>query len=131
MPEETQAPPRGEFLTSIRAPSIEYGWDDIIEFRFAVRDSNTGKTHIAQPLVFKERDGDENAYDRSIGAPAFAICTKTADGQKTLRRIMDQLWALGIRPTDMGSPSQIAATEKHLGDMRAITGKLMDVKLPA
>lgn len=122
-------PPCGEFLASIRPPSIERGWDDIVEFRFAVRERDTGKMHIAQPLTFKERDEESVSYAGEVAAPVFAVCTKTADGQTSLRRMMDQLWALGVRPTDHGTPSQIAATEKHLADMRAIVAKQLDLKL--
>lgn len=126
------SPPRGEFLTSIRTPSIERGWDDIVEFRFAIREQETGRLHIAQPLTYKERDEEAlpNINTRELDAPVLAICTRDPQGQAILRRMMDQLWALGIRPTDLGSPSQIAATEKHLGDLRAIVAKTLDVKLP-
>ena len=47
--------------------------------------------------------------------------------------LMDELWNLGIRPSDgNGSAGQLAATEKHLEDMRTIAFKglgLIQVKV--
>ena len=36
------------------------------------------------------------------------------------QQLMEQLWTLGIRPTDQGSPGQIEAMKRHLEDMRTI-----------
>lgn len=36
------------------------------------------------------------------------------------RGLMDELWRAGVRPTEHGSPGQLAATERHLEDMRRL-----------
>jgi hypothetical protein len=35
-------------------------------------------------------------------------------------QLMDALWRAGVRPSDVGSPGQLAATQKHLEDMRTL-----------
>jgi hypothetical protein len=47
------------------------------------------------------------------------------------QNLLDELWQLGYRP-ERGNitTGQIAATEKHLNDMRAIVGKLANVEFP-
>lgn len=44
--------------------------------------------------------------------------------------LMDDLWDCGVRPTEgKGSAGAMAATEKHLGDMRKLVQKCMKVEL--
>ncbi len=44
--------------------------------------------------------------------------------------LMDDLWKCGLRPTEgTGSAGSLAATQKHLGDMRALVSKCMKVDL--
>jgi len=44
--------------------------------------------------------------------------------------LMDQLWDIGLRPSEgSGSAGSLRATEKHLGDMRAIVSKKLGVEL--
>lgn len=41
-----------------------------------------------------------------------------------LQQLMDEIWAAGIRPTEgSGSAGSLAATERHLADMRALVFK--------
>lgn len=57
-------------------------------------------------------------------APACRIDPETAQG------LMDSLWQCGLRPSEgTGSAGSLAATEKHLGDMRKLVEKTLDVKL--
>ena len=43
--------------------------------------------------------------------------------------LMDDLWASGLRPTEgSGSAGSLKATEKHLGDMRTIVAKKLDIQ---
>lgn len=45
------------------------------------------------------------------------------------RRLMDDLWRAGVRPTDgSGSSGQLAATERHLADMKLIAFKGLGIK---
>lgn len=44
--------------------------------------------------------------------------------------IVDELWALGIRPTEgTGSAGSLAATERHLADMRVLVAKGFNAEL--
>lgn len=45
-----------------------------------------------------------------------------------LQDLMDNLWQLGIRPTDIGTPGHLAATQEHLRDMKAIAFKFLGLK---
>ena len=36
------------------------------------------------------------------------------------QKLMDNLWALGIRPTEKAGPEAVEAIKRHLDDMRAI-----------
>jgi hypothetical protein len=44
--------------------------------------------------------------------------------------LMDQLWQCGLRPTEgNGSAGSLAATERHLADMRAIVSRCLKTEL--
>lgn len=43
-----------------------------------------------------------------------------SEAQDSMQSLMDQLWRLGVRPSDIGTPGHLAATTKHLEDMRAL-----------
>jgi len=47
------------------------------------------------------------------------LCFETEGAQI----LMDELWRLGVRPSQEGSTSQLAAIKYHLEDMRAILKK--------
>ena len=50
--------------------------------------------------------------------PTFSL--QTAEAQQ----FMDELWRCGLRPTEgTGSAGSLAATERHLADMRALVFK--------
>lgn len=43
------------------------------------------------------------------------------------QQLMDELWRCGLRPTEgAGSAGQMAATERHLADMRKIAFKFIE-----
>lgn len=47
------------------------------------------------------------------------------------QQLMDSLWAAGFRPVDgHGSTGQLAATQMHLQDMRALVAHALKAKLP-
>lgn len=51
--------------------------------------------------------------------------------RESAQRLMDELWNVGLRPSEgTGSAGQLASTQKHLADFRAIVQKTLDVKLP-
>jgi hypothetical protein len=46
--------------------------------------------------------------------------------QHQAQELMDSMWQSGLRPSDgAGSAGQLAATEKHLDDMRDISNQLL------
>ena len=78
-------------------------------------ENNSTKKYIAKPLVFREL----GESDFGIEQPhTFTVEIECA------QQLMDELWRVGIRPTNgAGSTGQLAATERHLNDMRALVFK--------
>lgn len=73
----------------------------------------------------------------TVAEPLKLVPVKEADYQGPTVRLsndaaqslMDQLWQCGIRPTEgTGSAGSLAATEKHLADMRCIA--FASLKIP-
>lgn len=96
-------------------------WSRNIDLRLARR--HAGKLHIALPLHFAE------VPEGQPGAPALTMPYEDA------QQLMDELWHCGLRPTDnagisgsasntssstgnINSAAALAATERHLKDMR-------------
>lgn len=78
----------------------------------------------AMPLTFRDaRDANEQSAEWSAPVAAFH--------RDEAQDLMDQLWSIGFRP-ERGEMSvgQIAATEKHLTDMRAIVFAKLEVPKP-
>lgn len=84
-------------------------------------------------------NGDGFRRSRSIGQPVEYV-ELPKDGSsppatfnlspEAAQNLMDSLWVCGLRPTEgTGSAGSLAATEKHLNDMRAIVSKQLDVQL--
>ncbi len=66
---------------------------------------------VAQPILMDAHDVDSMYPD----APALSLT------QDEAQQLMDELFRIGIRPSDgSGSAGQMAATEKHLEDMRRL-----------
>lgn len=74
-----------------------------------------------------EWDNPETSLaDSSYYTPPVAMLDNDA-----ATKLMDTLWSLGIRPTEaIGSTGQLAATEKHLQDMRQIAFNKLSVEKP-
>jgi hypothetical protein len=67
---------------------------------------------MAAPLVM------EPAQEGQEYRPAFTM------DQKQAQDIMDQLWQCGLRPSEgSGSAGALAATQRHLEDMRTLVFK--------
>jgi hypothetical protein len=63
----------------------------------------------AEPIVMKERNEGE------IRSPSFELQYEDA------QTLMDDLWQAGLRPTEgSGSAGALAATQRHLEDMRTL-----------
>jgi len=66
----------------------------------------------AEPIIMQERDG--GMYKE----PSFVL------GNDIAQVLMDDLWDAGLRPTEgTGSAGALAATQRHLEDMRTLVFK--------
>jgi hypothetical protein len=69
----------------------------------------------AEPVIFREIPPEELPTRRE---PTFSLTPEAAQS------LMDELWRCGLRPTEgSGSAGSLAATERHLADMRALVFK--------
>jgi hypothetical protein len=87
---------------------------DTISLRVAnIKTSPDGRTvALAEPIVMTVKKDEELCCEQ----PA-TMQLRPSEAQQ----FMDELWRVGIRPTEgAGSVGQIAATEKHLEDMRRL-----------
>lgn len=70
---------------------------------------------VAQPTVMMERKEEDAGFE----SKPWAVF-----GRDSMQRLMDELWNVGLRPTEgTGSAGSLAATERHLTDMRALVFK--------
>lgn len=68
---------------------------------------------FAEPIVFKAVDDGEAAP-----CPALRLSIQSA------QQLMDELWQCGLRPSEgTGSAGALAATQRHLDDMRRLVFK--------
>jgi len=73
---------------------------------------------VAMPMAFEQRESG------LVSEPFAQISIESA------QQLMDELWQCGLRPSEgTGSAGSLAATEKHLRDMRTIVDKMLKVKL--
>lgn len=91
------------------------------EIRMGVR-RDDGRIGIVQPMQVVMREDDTV---RSEMEPSAIYVEDVTDFQG----LMDQLWEVGVRPSDIGTPGHLAATQAHLSDMRKLVEKTLDVKL--
>ncbi len=89
------------------------------------RDSNGG-LYLPKPIEFEKIDHE------SITLPqdATLIHLDNSANADTLQGLMDSLWQAGVRPRDVGTPGHLAATTKHLEDMRTIAFSRLDLQPP-
>lgn len=67
---------------------------------------------VAQPIVMQEAERNQ------ITRPFMEL------GIRAAQQLMDELWHCGLRPTEgSGSAGSLAATERHLSDMRKLVFK--------
>lgn len=79
--------------------------------------SEAGHLFYVEPLIF-------------TALPKGSVCNPFATiNSSAAQNLMDELWRSGIRPTEgSGSAGSLAATERHLDDMRAIAFKGVGIK---
>lgn len=107
----------------IYAKRAEFWGDGIEVFIGEVSDTGqTSRVSIGLPICMKVLDEPDAVY------PHLPTLTLTKDGGQ---KLMDELWNVGIRPTEgTGSAGSLAATERHLADMRALAANALKTKLP-
>ena len=77
------------------------------------------RTMAATEIIFKELPQGQQVK------PLMSI------RQESAQKLIDSLWNAGLRPSEkVGTVGQLKATQKHLGDMRRLIEKTMDVVLP-
>lgn len=75
-----------------------------------------GSTLIAKPLEFEPMQEEGAIWQRPTAVLELEV------GQQ----LMDELWRAGLRPTEgSGSAGSMAATERHLEDMRTLVMGIM------
>lgn len=100
--------------SELRAEQADFG-RYIQIFHFGHRD---GKRFVGEKIEIRDVDEGE------LVEPMLRI------GRDKAQALMDDLWRCGLRPTEgSGSAGSLAATEKHLKDMRKIAGKFLEVEL--
>jgi hypothetical protein len=96
-------------------------WGDDVELMF-VEHLDGGGRAVADPLTLRTITPDTLAR----GHQPTASLENTA-----AQHLMDELWACGLRPSEgTGSAGSLAATQRHLQDMRAIAANALHVELP-
>ena len=89
-------------------------WSDSIQLAVFHLDFDGGQS-VAEPLTMREIKQGE-----TIGDPTLTLSRDEAQA------LMDELWNCNLRPREgTGSAGMLAATERHLADMKAIAFNLL------
>jgi hypothetical protein len=85
--------------------------------------ATNGDIILPEPITFKVHKPD---VGMAMATQADVILTPTSAQQ-----LMDELWHVGLRPSEgTGSAGSLAATQRHLHDMRALVAKALSTELP-
>jgi len=92
------------------AVKVAYDWfSDRIRFLVCIKDFDGRTTACAQPLTMKIGE----VFQETFTLP-----------KESAQALMDGLWECGLRPTEgSGSAGALAATQRHLEDMRLLAFK--------
>jgi len=104
------------FRLQFRATRSPFLGDCIELFCAAITEDNgVRKVRIARSPALDTLTDDELCCSQS---PMLSLT------QQSAQQLMDELWQTGLRPTEgTGSAGALAATERHLSDMRALVFK--------
>lgn len=105
-------------MNNMKAMARREAWAFGVELVFHSDDA-MGRHCVAEPLTMREVD------------PSYAITSPTVRlSYSGAQALMDELWTCGLRPSEgTGSAGSLAATERHLSDMRAIVASAYSVPL--
>lgn len=93
-------------------------WSRDIEVRIGTRDDD-GRVSVMQPAIMQSLTDDQAAQ---FVPPCMSIPIEAAQA------LMDELWHVGLRPSEgTGSAGSLAATERHLADMKAIAFHALNI----
>lgn len=80
-----------------------------VEFLICQQDADGQNVAVAGAITM------DAVEEGTVIAPTLRLSNESA------QLLMDELWSCGLRPTEgTGSTGQLAATERHLADMRRI-----------
>ncbi len=98
-------------------------FDPTIGIRFWSKSTDGSSVILPEPIVMKQHKIEDVGYT-GRGAD-ISLWPSSA------QQLMDELWNVGFRPSEgTGSAGSLAATQRHLGDMRSLVGKLLKTELP-
>lgn len=91
-------------------------WNDGINLYARVKIVGVSEA-VALPIAFEERK------------PGMPVSPFLHVSIQVAQQFMDELWQCGLRPTEgTGSAGSLAATERHLNDMRKIVMKKLEIE---
>lgn len=101
-----------------------------IRFYFDVKNPRTFSTSL---YIQKSEDGQD--YMAEINWVPYKDATDKEstlklfrdESEVVLQHLMDSLWGQGVRPSDIGTPGHLAATQHHLQDMRKLAFHVIGV----
>jgi hypothetical protein len=109
---ETELNPYGRLKLLARRAD----WNATIDF-MAFQHERDGTTLYGEPLMLREYP---DSY-QTPRVPTFRLDYAAAQA------LMDELWTCGLRPSEgTGSAGALAATQKHLEDMRKLVFEFME-----
>lgn len=85
--------------------------------------------YVSKPVEVTLEKVDSQALRVEPIPPLMTFSDFDSAGRVALQSLMDTLWDNGFRPADIGTAGHLAATQKHLDDMRALVSKAHDVNL--
>jgi hypothetical protein len=81
--------------------------------------SSDGSTYYAEPISFKK--SELQSY------PVQPTLTLTNWDKDTFINLMNELWRIGVRPTDYTTNDRLSAINYHLEDMRKIVFSKLNI----
>lgn len=103
------------------AVTMNFGRQIGLQLAYRKFEGNDEVTYLMEPIKFRRIDPNESA-----DAPTIMMDIQSAQS------IMDNLWRCGLRPSEgSGSAGSLAATERHLEDMRLIVMNNLKITPPA
>ena len=90
--------------------------------------SNSIDIYLANELFGGKHSVGKSILFETIEQGCYTSPTLSID-YKTAQKLMDELWNCGIKPSEgTGSAGSLAATERHLTDMREIVFNRLRIK---